>query len=87
MKHGIHKKEDGGTIHIESFSEEDYYYVVVEDDGVGFDTNLVEQGEGLHIGLDNLRERLITMCNGLLIIESTAGVGTKATIKIPKGEE
>lgn len=87
VKHGIYKKEDGGTIHIESFSEEDYYYVVVEDDGVGFDTNSVEQGEGLHIGLDNLRERLITMCNGLLIIESTAGVGTKATIKIPKGEE
>ncbi len=86
VKHGIHKKENGGTIHIESFSEEDYYYVVVEDDGVGFDLSDIEQGGGLHIGLDNLKERLLTMCNGLLIIESTKGVGTKATIKIPKNE-
>lgn len=87
VKHGIHKKENGGTIRIESFAEEDYYYVVVEDDGVGFDPDSDSQGEGLHIGLDNLRERLITMCNGILVIDSTPGVGTRATIKIPKEEQ
>ncbi len=86
VKHGIHKMENGGTIRIESFTEEDYYYVVVEDNGVGFDPNDMEEGGGLHLGLDNLRERLIAMCNGLLIIESTKGVGTRATIKIPKNK-
>ncbi|WP_408071893.1 sensor histidine kinase [Butyrivibrio sp. JL13D10] len=86
VKHGIHKKENGGTIRIESFSDKEYYYVVVEDDGVGFDPNDMDQGEGLHIGIDNLRERLIAMCNGLLIIDSTKGVGTRAVIKIPRNE-
>ncbi|WP_026511213.1 sensor histidine kinase [Butyrivibrio sp. LC3010] len=84
VKHGIHKKEEGGIVRVESFSDEDYYYVVVEDNGVGFDSEEIKNSDGLHIGLDNLRERLLTMCKGLLIIESTKGVGTKSTIKIPK---
>ncbi|WP_051656733.1 sensor histidine kinase [Butyrivibrio sp. AE3004] len=84
VKHGIHKKEEGGYVHIASFSDEDYYYIVVEDNGVGFDSDEMKKGDGLHIGIDNLQERLLTMCKGFLLIESTKNVGTKATIKIPK---
>ena len=84
VKHGIHKKEEGGTVKIESYSTADNYYVIVEDDGVGFDPGSKKEGDGLHIGLDNLEERLVRMCGGHLVVESTEGVGTKATITIPR---
>ncbi|WP_022762505.1 sensor histidine kinase [Butyrivibrio sp. AD3002] len=85
VKHGIHKKEEGGTVRIESYSDSEYYYVIVEDDGVGFNPDEYKEGDGLHIGLDNLRERLLRMCGGHLVVESTPGVGTKSTITIPRG--
>ena len=84
VKHGIHKKEEGGTVRIESYSTADNYYVIVEDDGVGFNPNDSREGGGLHIGLSNLEERLMRMCGGRLDVESIEGVGTKATITIPK---
>ena len=84
VKHGIHKKEEGGTVRIKSYSEDDFYYVIVEDDGVGFAPEEIGDGDGFHIGLANLEERLLRMCGGHLLVESTPGVGTKATIKIPR---
>jgi DNA gyrase subunit B len=57
--------------------------VSVEDDGVGFDTGVLIDDRS-HVGLRNIRERLETMVNGTLEIESTVGVGTTVLIKIPK---
>ena len=87
VKHGIHKKEEGGTVRIESYSTADNYYVIVEDDGVGFNPADSKEGDGLHIGLDNLEERLLRMCGGHLTVESIEGVGTKATITIPREKQ
>ena len=39
-----------------------------------------------HVGIENVRQRLANMCGGSLTIESESGVGTNATIRIPKGE-
>ena len=53
------------------------------DDGVGFDTEAWID-DRKHVGLRNIRERLRTMVNGTLEIESEIGVGTKVLITIPK---
>ena len=83
IKHGLMKLKKGGTIHVVSYETETDYCVLVEDDGVGFDTNAEIDGRK-HLGLRNIRERLKVMVNGTMEIESTVGVGTKVLVKIPK---
>ena len=83
IKHGLMKLKKGGTIHVVSYETETDYCVLVEDDGVGFDTNAEVDGRK-HLGLRNIRERLKVMVNGTMEIESTVGVGTKVLVKIPK---
>ena len=83
IKHGLMKLQKGGTIHVVSYETDSEYCILVEDDGVGFDTNALLD-ERKHVGLRNIRERLKVMVNGTLEIESTVGVGTKVTVKIPK---
>ena len=83
IKHGLMKLQKGGTIHVVSFETDKDYCVLVEDDGVGFDTNVLLD-DRKHVGIRNIRGRLKAMVNGTLEIESTIGVGTKVLIKIPK---
>ena len=83
VKHGLMKLQKGGTIRVVSYETDTHYCVLVEDDGAGFDTNVLLD-ERKHIGIRNIRERLKAMVNGMLEIESTVGVGTKVLIKIPK---
>ena len=59
--------------------------VRVTDNGVGFDPSVKKDDGRPHIGIENVRNRLQTICNGSLEIESTPGLGTTATIRIPKG--
>ena len=44
----------------------------------------IELDEKKHVGLRNIRGRLKAMVDGELILESKPGVGTQATIMIPK---
>ena len=83
IKHGLMKLKKGGTIHVVSYETETDYYVLVEDDGVGFDTSVMID-ERAHVGIRNIRERLKVMVNGTMEIESTVGVGTRVLVKIPK---
>ena len=83
IKHGLMPLEHGGCIHVTSWDTPSHHYVSVEDDGVGFDPNILIDGRN-HIGLRNIRARLETMVGGSLSIESTIGKGTKVKIKIPK---
>ena len=83
IKHGLMKLQSGGTIRVISYETETDYCVSVEDDGIGFDTSVLLD-ERKHVGLRNIRERLKTMVNGTLEIESVINVGTKVLIKIPK---
>ena len=59
--------------------------VRVRDDGVGFDpvavTATVRAG---HIGLASLRERAEAL-GGAFTLESAPGIGTTATVTIPRG--
>ena len=83
IKHGLMKLPRGGTIRVISHETPTHYCVTVEDNGAGFDTGILLD-ERKHVGIRNIRGRLEAMVNGTLEIESTEGIGTKVTIKIPK---
>lgn len=83
IKHGLMRLETGGTVKIHSYETPTHFCVAVTDDGVGFDPEAPIDGKK-HVGLRNIRGRLKAMVNGDLVLESTPGAGTKATIIIPK---
>jgi signal transduction histidine kinase len=78
--------QKGGTIRVASNETDTHYCVTVEDDGVGFDTDVLLD-ERKHIGIRNIRGRLKAMVKGTLEIKSTEGVGTTVLIQIPKEVE
>lgn len=82
VKHGILKREAGGTVKVKIYETDSSYFISVKDNGVGF--NVTELERENHIGLRNIKSRLEAMCGGSLNIESIAGVGTKITVEIPK---
>ena len=84
IKHGIGKKEGGGTVTISTKETEDNYLVIITDDGVGFDFEKTDDNGEPHIGINNVRLRLSAQCGGSLEIGSKPGAGTIATIIIPK---
>ncbi|GBU29248.1 hypothetical protein R84B8_02812 [Treponema sp. R8-4-B8] len=84
VKHGIGKKEGGGTVKISSIETKSFYFVIISDDGAGFDSCKTADDGQQHIGIKNVRLRLSAQCGGSLEIESKQGVGTTATIMIPK---
>lgn len=80
VKHGVGTKENGGTITISTSESESHYLITIADDGVGFDI----RNTASNIGIENVRKRLLAMCEGALHFESKLGQGTIATIHIPK---
>ncbi len=84
VKHGVRKS--GGTIALSTKEENNYFEISIYDNGVGFDANKRKSDTKLHIGIENVRDRLWAMCKGTLTIESKVGVGTTTCIQIPKGE-
>lgn len=87
VKHGVGMKEDGGTVVISSREHPDHFEVTVSDDGVGFDTSVKKEDGRSHVGMENVKNRLRTMCDAEIDITSAVGEGTKVTIKIPKEDE
>ena len=65
---------------ISTYGTDTHYVVEVIDDGVGFDPETTE----IHVGIENVRSRITSMCKGEVSIKSTVGVGTRVTIEIPK---
>ena len=82
IKHGITKKYDGGNVWVSSYEKDDKYFVVVKDDGIGFDVNKVIGAN--HLGFKNSNERLKHFVGGSLVIESEINKGTTVTLVIPK---
>lgn len=74
----------GGTVTISTRERETCHEIIIAADGVGFDSSRPLSETDTHIGIENVRDRLQSMCEGVLTIESKVGVGTVATIKIPK---
>ena len=85
VKHGTSKKRGGGTVKISTDEDKENYIITVSDTGCGFDPTKPKEDGKRHVGIENVRQRLSNLCSGTLKIESTVGVGTLATIIIPKG--
>ena len=84
IKHGICKKDEGGTVRISTEEKDGIIYIIVSDDGVGFDVDKINNDESIHIGINNVRQRLEDICNGKLEIHSTAGRGTMVAVTLPQ---
>jgi hypothetical protein len=84
IKHGIGKREGGGTVKVCTNETDNEFLVIVSDDGAGFDCERAAHDGSLCSGINNVRLRLHAQCGGSLKIESKPGMGTTATIIIPK---
>lgn len=90
VRHGLMPLEDGGKILVSTYDDNEYYYIKVEDNGVGFDVNNPKpkyNEQRTHIGTKNVQDRIRIMSNGIYEVKSEIGKGTTVTIKIPKGED
>ncbi len=86
VKHGVLKRKRGGKVTIATRNTDSCHEIIIADDGVGFGPSNLLPDPHLHVGIENVRDRLRSMCQGTLTIESEVGFGTKAVIRIPKGD-
>lgn len=84
LKHGILKKLEGGTLKFSTRENDEEYMVIVEDDGVGFNMTDVDFTNNTHFGINNIKQRLSTMCRANMEINSEVGKGTKAIVHFYK---
>lgn len=84
IKHGLTKPGKKGSVCLLTRKEEEFYRIEVVDDGVGFMPE--ELNKENSIGIRNICYRLEHMANAELQIKSTPGKGTRAVIRIPRGE-
>lgn len=87
VRHGITKKEEGGTLTIRCEVEAGDVIITVTDDGIGFNPLVQPDDSRPHIGIENVRQRLETLCGGYLQIQSAADKGTRVRIILPEGNE
>ncbi|GEM_PF-1068329 len=80
----IHKHAQATSVSILLQNSEDRFTVVIEDDGIGFDLDSVNNSGVIleHVGMVGMRERAELLCAKLTIV-STRGKGTKACLTLP----
>jgi two-component system, LytTR family, sensor kinase len=86
IKHGLSRKVGAGSILIRSWRDHGRAVIEVEDDGMGFVLDRLEQPMSSGIGLANVRERLRVIYGTTyhLTLTSEPGQGTIARIEIPE---
>ena len=83
VKYGMKKKKEL-VIQLKTYSDDNNYYIEILDNGRGFDVNEAKNDGKSHIGIENVRNRLKMMRDGVLTIDSAIERGTKVVIKLPK---
>ena len=86
IKHGFSRKVGPGAITIRSHRENGRAVIEVEDDGMGFFVESLDQPMSSGIGLANVRERLRVIYGTTyqLKLSSEPGKGTLARIEVPE---
>jgi two-component system, LytTR family, sensor kinase len=92
VRHGISKKQGGGTVFVRMKLTDEGAYIEIEDDGVGMDGEklsilLNEAGNGLGVGLLNIHHRLLRLYGRGIDISSEVGRGTCVKLLIPEGRK
>lgn len=86
VRHGITKKDEGGTVTVRVRAINAEAVIMVEDDGAGMPAPaaaiLANEGEG-GVGLRNIHQRLLRQYGKGLEIESEPGRGTVVTFRVP----
>lgn len=80
--HGIKPKISGGSVRVSLYEDENFWFVNIEDDGVGFDIGKVDRAHS--IGLQNVKKRMSHFEGCGINIESTIGSGTKVKMFFSK---
>jgi LytS/YehU family sensor histidine kinase len=83
IKHGITRKLSGGTVDITVKKEEQYFVVSIKDDGVGFDTNVLNLETG-SLAIKNIKERIGIIEGASFEIKSVVNEGSECIVKIPQ---
>lgn len=81
IKHGIHSRSHG-IITLHTQKTDKAIVITIEDNGIGFDVNLLDNLDNTHIGINNVRNRLKILQNATMKISSSCD-GTTVTINIP----
>ena len=86
IKHGLSRKIGPGTLIIRSRREQNRIVIEVDDDGMGFLMERLDQPMSMGIGLANVRERLRVIYGATyqLKMHSEPGKGTSARIEVPE---
>jgi two-component system LytT family sensor kinase len=86
IKHGLSRKIGTGSIRIRSWRTHGRAVIEVEDDGMGFVLERLNEPMASGIGLANVRERLRVIYGAAfqLTLTSEPGKGTIARIEIPE---
>lgn len=97
MSNSVKFTEPGGAVRVECIEREDYLSIKVHDNGIGIPANMLKnitrpfeqaashytrKHEGTGLGLSITKE-LIELHGGSLHIDSTVGVGTTVTVRLP----
>ncbi|MBR3735384.1 MAG: histidine kinase [Lachnospiraceae bacterium] len=88
IRHGVRGKKHG-WISVSTYREKDRHVIAIRDNGKGFDVErmMEDTKNGDHIGVKNVRDRIVDMAGGTFRIESVPGEGTSITISIPVQEK
>jgi len=91
VRHGLSPKPGVGTVSIVAQDSGAECQITVEDDGVGMDPaalrpNPDDPGDGRHVGLSNVDDRLRSVFGDDygLVVETAPAAGTKVSMRIPK---
>lgn len=79
IKHGLDPDLEPLYVSVVTEDADDGVRIIVEDTGPGY----APSDDRPHFALDNIRERLETMCGGTLQIEKRDAGGTKVTLFVP----
>ena len=80
IKHGLLTPGKSGTVYLSTAVVDGEIQILIEDDGIGFETEVLKKENA--VGIRNVRYRVENMVGGTLEISSNPGKGTKAEIRI-----
>ncbi len=84
IRHGVRGKKQG-LVSVRTYRDGETHVILICDNGKGFDVDqmMEDAKNGDHIGVENVRSRIIDMTKGSFSIESEIGQGTSITMRIP----